>query len=809
MEQEEKGFLEHDLIDTDTTGSVDAAVDRSKRILLPCRISEKPIFDGGEGDYLVVDAWLDASKSDELMPDDMGFPNEWLKRKFCVIIRIEIDVINPLVTYMFSGRVVENPKYGKQFDVDFYYIEGLADAFGLRKYLDKLPHVGPIRSNKIISMFGGNGLESIAEAMSNDAVALTQISGITEDRARHIAVAWNRDIAMRDTYMWLVANDFPMNKIGVVFQAFGKDLRRKLERNPYLVAEVHEVGFHIADNFAHRIGNVDSVHRTSACVAHVMNAWVREGNLCMEIDRLARECGKFLSDFQENGTFAKVFSDSIKTSFVTLKLFNRTFVYLPKIFEAERFIAKGIVDISRSESYVTADEDDVDLAQEHVSRWTGKDITLDRCQRDAILSSFVNRLTVITGGGGTGKSTICQCIKTIASKKYLTVTFLAPTGAAAKVLSNKTGCDAMTIHRALRIFPGVKGKGEDPVLKCNILVIDEFSMVGLDTMVAVIKAISDCSNMNVVFVGDPQQLPSVSPGNFLSDIIDSQAANVIKLNIVHRQSETSYIPQVADEMAKGVFDSFPDDATDISFYESQNEEMIRQRVLSIMRDYIRNNNTMDGFQVIASMKKRGAVCVNEMNDAIQAILFDDSRDKSINYNQRKFYVGDRVMQIVNDYEKDVFNGNIGTVIDCGEEISQQGRKEKFIVVRYDSPPVNGIEMHPEICKYVKRQIDDVMVCWCCTVHKFQGSQANTIVFVAPNSHTIMMKKELVYTAMTRAASMLHVVGNARLIHNASKLSLIRARSTHTKEMIMIGTGNLVIPDMVVRNLHLCSCADQD
>jgi exodeoxyribonuclease V alpha subunit len=777
--------------------------DSARRILLPCILGEKPIHDSGEGNFVIVDACL--SKSDiDLLPDDMGFPNEWMRNKFRALVKTEMETINPFVTYMLSGFVTEHPKYGKQFTADYYYLREINDTMSLVGYLDRMPHLGRKRASEIVDRFGREGMDGISRAMENDGLALTVVNGITPERAKQIAKCWERDISMRDLYMWMIEMNLPIDKANDIFVAFGRKSKAVIEQNPYVLASIKGIGFKIADALAHKMGEVNPVQRVGACAEYVLNEGMRgDGHLCAHIDNLARLVEQQLRQFKPQEDFRNAYAEAIKKGFVTIRMLNRTFVYLPGVFSKEKDAACGFADIACSESFYSVSPQDIDLAQDDVSVWSGRKITLDKCQRDAITSAFCNRATIITGGGGTGKSTICQCIKTIAERQGMTVTFLAPTGAAAKVLTDKTGADAMTIHRALGILPNSKSrKADDRPVSCDILVVDEFSMVGIDTVAHVIKTVAGCKNMNLVIVGDPQQLPSVSPGNFLFDFIASSVAPVIKLTNVHRQSETSYIPQVADEMAKGIFSGIPSDATDITVCNTDIECMMVQSALSLAREYKEKRGTLDGFQMISSMRVRGDASVEAMNDAMQSVFFDPEVDPHVEYNNRKFFIGDRVMQKVNDYDRNVFNGNIGRVVDCGTEDLGVGRSGKYVVVEFPNSPINGVDQPPEICKYVKKQIDDLMHCWCSTVHKFQGSQADTIVFLAPPAHAKMIKRELVYTAMTRASKMLHLVGSAAVIAKATMSSLISTRNTHTREFAMLKAGTLHIPDLYVRNRHL-------
>jgi exodeoxyribonuclease V alpha subunit len=447
-----------------------------------------------------------------------------------------------------------------------------------------------------------------------------------------------------------------------------------------------------------------------------------------------------------------------------------------------------------SNNYSVVDEDMV-RAETEFETWSGMPITLDDKQHEAIVSAFENKITVITGGGGTGKSTICRCIHSIAVSRGLLVQYVAPTGAAAKVLEDKVGTKASTIHRALSLIPssnGVVKKDPDKYFTSQVLVVDEFSMVGVDTLPHLLKGILDPAMTNLVLVGDPQQLPSVSAGNFLSAIIDSGVANVVKLDRIHRQSEKSYIPQIADDMAKGRYSGIPEDAVDIVRVPASEGNAISNSILMIVKDYLMERGNLDGLQVVSPMWA-GEDGVHSLTAAIQRMVAPPGVEPLI-YCGHSFYVGDRVMQIVNNYEEDIFNGNIGIVRKAGSKTSKSTGKEiKEVSVEFD---------HGRVIDYEGDSLKEIRVCWCCTIHKYQGSQVDELIMAVGMSHRNMMSRELVYTGITRAKERLYIVGEEAMLNLATKVSSIRKRYVNTAAMIrhgLSGEGRLSY-----YNLGLCS-----
>lgn len=403
------------------------------------------------------------------------------------------------------------------------------------------------------------------------------------------------------------------------------------------------------------------------------------------------------------------------------------------------------------------------------------DIVLDEKQKEAILSAFKNPITIITGPGGSGKSLICRYICDIAKENGLSVRLMSPTGKAAQVLSDKTGCEASTIHRSLKMQPGDDEPREN--IGEDICIIDEISMSGIDTMYAIMCALEDNIWGSIVLVGDKNQLPSVSPGNFLSDMIESGYIHVVALDKVHRQDEKSFIKLLANEISKGKMVDIPSDAVDIK-WRNINVDTFKDDLLGFIDEYLADENyTMDDLQIISPMKK-GNCGVFQINEIIQSRMsvINSSQEKLINIGFTKFYVGDRVIQTENNYDKMVFNGDMGKIVDLGEksrDASVSDKKEKFLIV----------DFYGNLFTYYGKEIEEIQLAWAITVHKFQGSQSRNILFIMANEAQIMMSKELVYTAFTRAEKKLDIFGHNVMLRIAPTKSVIRKRYTNLVKLM--------------------------
>ncbi len=690
--------------------------------------------------------------------------------------------------YIFVGEWQNNAKYGLQFKADMFYQGVPTTEAGLVSFLRALPNIKESRSRAILAKWGVQGTIDI---LDHNPYVLTEINGITDKRVPPIKEAWDSKKYLRDLFDWLTLHKIPTTLADKIYKKWGKTSLEVLTDNPYKLVELYGVGFVTADKIAHQIKEVVSIdYRVTACLKYVLeeNTW-SESNLYMPYREMAKkvvdlinECDESMMLNSDNTQIAKRIAPSIKnnpTVFGALKdkIDGSVSVYLLPILQKEERIAKMLYTRSKSEqkkSKMFCDDRDIAAAEAAISDFHGKDIKLDQTQKDAIKSAFNSKITVITGGGGTGKSTLCQCIYKLAQNKNLTVRMMSPTGKAAQVLSEKTGCGASTIHRSLRMLPD-DDEPKEQILE-DIVIIDEISMSGIDTMYAILSAMERNQIGNLILVGDKNQLPSVSPGNFLFDIMAGGVANVVTLDRVHRQDENSYIAILANDMAGGKVIEIPEDASDIH-WTNLNPDTYKTDLNRFIDKYLEEGKDIDDLQVISPMKK-GTCGVNQTNAILQErmAIKNGTQGKFIQRGFNKFFVGDRVIQTENNYEKEVFNGDMGIIVDIGErakDIKVSDQQEKFVTVAY----------YDRELTYYGESIDEIILAWAITVHKFQGSQSKEILLILASEAQIMMTKELVYTAFTRAEKMLHVMGHANMLRVAPTRSSIRKRYTNLIKLL--------------------------
>ena len=517
--------------------------------------------------------------------------------------------------YIFIGEFIKHPKFGEQFKADFHYLEEPNTEEGLREYLMSLPNIKEARSAEIIRKFG---LEGTIDILDNDPSKLMEINGITEKRIPPIKEKWDREKRLRELYIWLVEHGISPKLGKKIYNTWGEKSLDMLTTDPYRLIEIRGVGFVMADDIAHKIfDRVPKEKRVEACIEYVLLEELhKNSNLCMPYGAVKRNVLETLKKGNQRTNAdgglqeqVEMISKCIKANldrFTAVKNVkeenNGAYLYLKDIWEKEKYISEQLFHRSRGkhteEGRFVCSDDAIEDAEKDIMKFSGREIKLDDCQREAVKSAFANRVTVITGAGGTGKSTICRCICHLAQEHKLTLRLMSPTGKAAQVLSDKTGFGAATIHRSLRLRPGDDFPREN--IQEDILIVDEVSMVGVDTMFAIMVAMEENLWGNIIFVGDPNQLPSVSPGNFLSDIIESKCANVVKLAQIHRQDENSYISLIANEIAKGKVVEIPQEANDMKWHNLSNgifEETIR----STVRGFVSDGNDINDLQILSPM----------------------------------------------------------------------------------------------------------------------------------------------------------------------------------------------------------------
>ena len=758
---------------------------------IPC-IVDKIIYTNGSG-FAILACQLNALSSkyntniEDILKKKIK-PNKY--GNFTVTVGMFEDENIEGQQVIFDGEFTTHPKFGDQFKAGFYYLEIPETEDGLQMFLCQLPNIKESRSRAIIEKWG---VEGTIDVLDNHPEDLIEISGITEKRIPPIIKEWKKKKVLRDLFDFLTSHNVSPKIAQKIYDEYGEKSKEILEEDPYRITEIKGIGFLTADEIAFKVlKDLPQSKRLKACIQHILTENVyKNSNLCMLWKSLKEECLRLLKESNEKidrkeslKDYVSLFPICIKENldlFVGVKDIegkNGAYIYLKEIWDKEKYIAGKLYHRSqhneRKEDCFECNDDNIKEAEEDVSKFSDREITLDDTQKEAIKSAFKDKITVINGGAGTGKSTICRCIYHLATEHNLTIRLMSPTGKASQVLSDKTGCAAATIHRSLRMKPGDETPRE--IIEEDIIIVDEISMVGVDTLYAILKAMEQNLWCNIVLVGDANQLASVSPGNFLSDIIQSGCANIITLDKIHRQDENSYISLLANEISLGKVVDVPEDANDIKWHDIDSSQF-EHKIKKVIQNYLNQGNNIDDLQILSPIYK-GDCGVNKINEVVQILMAEVNGTSDHCYHKGfvKFYVKDRVMQTANNYQKQIFNGDIGKIVDLGKKVidsSVNDKEEDFITVNFYGDEIT----------FVGKEIEELKVAWCCTVHKYQGSQNKNIILVLVNEARRLMSKELVYTAMTRAEKYLSIYGHKDMFRSAPMRSAITKRYTNMVNLV--------------------------
>ena len=662
-------------------------------------------------------------------------------------------------TVKLRGTWTKHSKYGRQFEVKSYELKIPSTLEGIKKYLGSglIPDIGPSTAESIVHYFG----EGTLDILDNHPERLQEVAGIGKKRTSRIIAAWQEQRDIKDIMIFLQSHGAGSNLAVKLYKVYGRETVQVIKNNPYQMAkDIFGVGFKTADRIALRLGiKQDSPFRIQAALIYILEQMSSEGHCFADEPELLQKTGKLLNIPEE----------ACKSQ-VNLLNFSRELIrvneaiYLPYLFEVEKSTAEHVRRINST----LLDRLDlfkkIDFNQEFFELDLSNNIQLTNQQRKAIRMSLTSSFSVLTGGPGTGKSTIINSIIKLLDKYQCTVRLAAPTGRAAKRLIETTGIEAKTIHRLLEYSPG-EGyqfqKNEDSPLKADMIIIDEASMMDILLSNSLLSAIPE--GTHVLLVGDVDQLPSVGPGNVLKDIIASGFVPITRLDTIFRQAEDSFIIVNAHRINAGELPEFSKEASDFFLFPVEEPEKAALWVQDIVMRRIKTKFGFDpekDIQVLSPMH-RGACGVKELNRILQEQLnpFNPFHGE-YQHGFRKFRQGDRVMQIRNNYEKQVFNGDIGY-------ISKMDAEEQTLQLEFDE----------RLITYEYNEMDEIVHAYAISIHKSQGSEFPVVVIPLLTQHYMMLQRNLLYTAITRARKLVVLVGSKKAIAMAVKNNRPALRNT--------------------------------
>lgn len=672
------------------------------------------------------------------------------KKDLTIIVGI-LPALQPGETVVCSGSWKTHPSYGRQFDVNEYSVERPNDVMGIQKYLESglIKGIGEAFAKRIVDRFG----EKTLEVLDQDPKRLLEIPGIGERKVEKIKECWKAQQSIRDVMLFLRTYGVSPGFAQKIYKAFGEKSVEKVKENPYQLAkQINGIGFKMADQIALKLGYpLHSSPRIAAGIEHVLWELSNDGHTCFPLQELLPLVVKALEVQQE--LIEKEIELLTERNILILQ---DGFVWLGPFWGYEQGIAKDIRRILANPLAIR--QIDASRAANWVEGQLG--IHFAEEQKVAVTQALTDKVHIITGGPGTGKSTITKAIITITGKLTDKILLAAPTGRAAKRLSEITRKMAFTIHALLESIQGGGFKrGKENPLDCDLLIVDEASMIDTPLLFHLLRAIPNRSRL--LIVGDIDQLPSVGPGTVLRDLIASGLIGITRLTEIFRQAKGSKIVTNAHRINQGEFPALlTPEKSDFHFVEAETPEAISQIILQLVSEEIPKTwklNPIEDIQVLSPMK-RGAIGVEMLNEALQARL--NPSGKPLLRAGRKFSVADKVMQIKNNYDKKVYNGDLG-------QIESIDTIEQVIEVVFDG----------RIVKYDFSDLEELVVAYACSIHKFQGSECPCVVIPIHTSHFKLLHRNLLYTGVTRGKKQVYLIGSKKAIAIAVHNNQVQKRHT--------------------------------
>ncbi len=648
--------------------------------------------------------------------------------------------------------------YGRQFEVEGYEVSYPADLIGIQKYLESgmVKGIGPIYAERIVKRFGINTLEVIDQ----NPYRLLEVEGLGEKRVTKIQECWGEQKSVRGVMIFLRGHGISPAYAQKIYRKYGDDVIQKVKENPYRLAQdIRGIGFKMADKVAEQMGIPrESDNRVNAGIEHTLWDLSSDGHVCYPTEDLIKNVTAIL----------ELEKDLIEKAIPRLVSLERIIesdgcVWIKPLYIAELGIIKELRRLEAEDSAIRSV--DIDKAIEWVQEKLH--LKLAKEQAEGVKKSLCEKLHILTGGPGTGKSTITRAILTISQKVTNKILLAAPTGRAAKRMSEICYRKAFTIHSLLEwdFSTGGFKRGRDNPLTCDLLIIDEASMIDTQLMYSLLKAIPD--HCRLILIGDIDQLPSVGPGTVLQDLIESEAFPVTRLTQIFRQARGSKIIRSAHSINKGFFPDLEyEEKSDFAFIEEEDQQSILQKICFLVEKGLPEKygyDRMSDIQVLAPMKK-GLIGTENLNVVLQERL--NHSHSPLMRMGRRFHFGDKVMQIRNNYDKKVYNGDVGLIINI-DTVDQE------LTVNFDNEDV----------VYDFNELDDLVLAYAVSIHKYQGSECPCIVMPIHTAHFKLLYRNLLYTGITRGKKRVVLVGTKKALGMAIHNNDAFGRHTGLKKML--------------------------
>ena len=688
--------------------------------------------------------------------------------KLSTQITVTLNGMAPLIGQLLEieGEWVKHPKFGQQFKAMTYKTVAPTEISGIEKFLASgaINGIGPAMAKKIVAEFGEKTLEIIAKSPNE----LLKVPGIGKKTAEKISTSYLEQSELTEIMVWLENHGISNTYAGKIFAKYGSFAIDIMEKDIYrLFQDIEGIGFLTADKLAFNLGiQRDDKRRIISGIDYALMQLCNNGHCCIPEMALVDKTAKILQ--VNNQIIFTILKERIDNGSLNTEVVGgETLIYPPYLYYAEKKVATRLLQLQQATEPLS--EDNLSL---FIKVWEkDNQIQLAQKQKEAIKACLHHGVLVLTGGPGTGKTTVIKGILSILKAQGLKIRLAAPTGRAAKRLRETTGQKALTIHRLLEANNLAQddnlqlgfSKDIDDQLDADVIILDEVSMVDIVLMHHFLNAVPD--GCRIILVGDTDQLPAVGPGSVLKDIIRSQKIPAIRLDEIFRQAQTSMIIQNAHIINAGRLPDIRKQYSDFVFYELNDDTSITQKILDLCTKDLPHEgfDVLKDVQVLSPMHR--FLCgVENLNLMLQEQLNPKKNQDELKYSSQTFRVGDKVMHIRNNYQKNVFNGDIGFIQDINNE--------KLTVDYFD-----------HIVTYEKNELNELTLAYASSVHKSQGSEYKVVIIPLSTSHYIMLQRNLLYTAITRAKQKVIIIGSKKALMTAIQSNRTQKRYTLLAERL--------------------------